>query len=778
MKHRYLFGLLLGVVCFCLYLFQVIYAGVKEKTIADLNSRQLIHARQAGRGIEYFFSDLITFLTKISESGHIIELDDQGKKEMDFALKTDRQEIKAITRVDETGRILYTLPYDGTAIGKDISYQKHIRKIMNTRKPVVSDVFTAVRGYNAVALHVPVFKGNEYRGTLGVLIDFQAISKKFLEDIRIGETGYAWMISRDGIELYCPVPGHTGKSVFENWKDFPSVISVAKEMVKGSPGDATYTFDQIRDRKTETVRKHAVYLPVKIGDTFWTIIVASSEDELLASLESFRNKLIFVIGLLFLGSAVFSFYGMRARGIVREEAKRQKTEKELRESEERYRDLVENATDLICTHDLKGTLLSVNAAAAKAGGFAPEEVVGLCIPDMLPQARRNEFDDYIKAIQRDKTAAGIMKIVTQAGEVRFWEYRNTLRTEGVPAPVARSMARDVTGEVLAKLALRKSEKRYRNILENIEDGYFEVDTAGNFTFFNVSTCRIIGYSENELMGRNNREFTDDENAKKIFKVFNEVYRTGIPTKAFDWELIRKDGSKCFVEMVVSLITDSNNVKTGFRGIVRDVTERKRSAEELDNSFKRLRAALGATIQAVAITVETRDPYTAGHQKRVADLSRAIATEMGLDINRTDGIRMAGVIHDLGKMAIPAEILSKPSRLSEIEYKLIKIHPRAGYDILKDVEFPWPIAQIVLQHHERLNGSGYPAGLKGEEILMEARIIAVADVVEAISSFRPYRPAQGMEKALGEIIQNKGILYDPAVVDACLCLFRDRGYKFV
>jgi putative nucleotidyltransferase with HDIG domain len=210
----------------------------------------------------------------------------------------------------------------------------------------------------------------------------------------------------------------------------------------------------------------------------------------------------------------------------------------------------------------------------------------------------------------------------------------------------------------------------------------------------------------------------------------------------------------------------------------DITERKRAEEELDNSFKRLRAALGGTIQTLAIASETRDPYTAGHQKRVADLSRAIATEMGLDSNRTDGIRMAGVIHDLGKMAIPAEILSKPSKLSAIEYNLIKTHPRAGYDILKDVEFPWPIAQIVLQHHERLDGSGYPAGLKGEEILMEARIIAVADVVEAIASYRPYRPALGMEKALGEITQNKGIFYDPAVVDACLRLFSEKGYKFV
>ena len=182
------------------------------------------------------------------------------------------------------------------------------------------------------------------------------------------------------------------------------------------------------------------------------------------------------------------------------------------------------------------------------------------------------------------------------------------------------------------------------------------------------------------------------------------------------------------------------------------------------------------IQAIALTVETKDPYTAGHQRRVSDLARAIAQEMGVPIEKVDGVRMAGVLHDLGKISVPAEILSKPTKLTDIEYGLIKIHPQAGYDILKEVEFPWPIAQIVLQHHERLNGSGYPQGLKGDEILLEARIIMVADVVEAMASHRPYRPGLGLDKALGEISGNKGILYDPAVVDACLKLFTQKGFE--
>jgi putative nucleotidyltransferase with HDIG domain len=179
---------------------------------------------------------------------------------------------------------------------------------------------------------------------------------------------------------------------------------------------------------------------------------------------------------------------------------------------------------------------------------------------------------------------------------------------------------------------------------------------------------------------------------------------------------------------------------------------------------------------MAVTVETRDPYTAGHQRRVADLARAIAAEMNLKSEQLDSVRMASMIHDIGKISIPSEILTKPTHLTDLEFNLIKTHSDSGYNILKDIEFPWPVANIVLQHHERMDGSGYPQGLKGSDILLEARIIAVADVVEAISSHRPYRPALGIEAALEEIEKNKGILYDNTVTDACLRLFREKSYQ--
>lgn len=200
-------------------------------------------------------------------------------------------------------------------------------------------------------------------------------------------------------------------------------------------------------------------------------------------------------------------------------------------------------------------------------------------------------------------------------------------------------------------------------------------------------------------------------------------------------------------------------------------------EELEQSLHMLRQALDGAVQAMALIVEARDPYTAGHQRRVTELTCAIAKEMAFPESQIDGIRMAAVIHDIGKIGVPAEILSKPGQLTQNEFSLVKTHPQVSYDILKEIQFPCPIAQIVLQHHESMDGSGYPAGLSGEDILPEARILGLADVVEALASHRPYRPALGIDKALEEISQNKGILYDPEVVDVCLKLFAQNGFKF-
>jgi len=230
-------------------------------------------------------------------------------------------------------------------------------------------------------------------------------------------------------------------------------------------------------------------------------------------------------------------------------------------------------------------------------------------------------------------------------------------------------------------------------------------------------------------------------------------------------------------MLISLEQNHAELLKSNRQLEREMRERKRAEEDLRRSLERLQVTMKGAIQAIAVTVEIRDPYTAGHQLRVADLSSAIAKELGFSKEQTEEIYLDAAVHDIGKIALPVEFLVKPGRLSEMELELFKPHAEMGYKILKPIGFPWPIAQVVLQHHERMDGSGYPRGLAGEEIVMEARILGVADTVEAMASDRPYRPALGIDKALEEIQRHRGVLYDPAVVDACLKLFTEKGFEF-
>ncbi len=680
-------------------------------------------------------------------------------------------------------------------------------------------------------------------------------------------------------------------------------------------------------------------------------------------------------------------------------------------------------------------LIDVNETALKTFLFSREDAIG------------KTNDELNIIVEEDKRQEALRKLMKQ-GCIEDYEMKFR-RKDGVIIDGSLSVeiigqnnhkyllavVTNITSRKLAEKAQKRNEEKYRTILETTEEGYYEIDLAGNFIFFNDPVCKLLGYTKKELMGMNNRHYTDKETAKKVFQAFNKVYRTGKPTKEFDWQIIRKDGSRRYIEQSAALIKDSSGKPIGFRGIFHDITERKQTEEllkqneeqyrlladhvkdqvwlmdmnlqikyispsaekllgytleelkqitvekllspssrekalkiaaeeipktaadpsysmnqlielelisktgqmlfmecafsvirdekgtpqsilgegrditerkkiedslrkseenfrhSLDDSalgvrivtsdgktlyankailniygyhhidelrntplhqrytpesfahFQRrqekrskgepgpsdyeisiirkdgeirhvhalrkeifwngqkqyqviyqditerrmaeaklketlntLRRSIKTTIQVLGIASEARDPYTAGHQRRVADLARAIATEMKLSHDTIEGIRMAGAIHDIGKISIPSEILCKPTMLTDLEFSLVKSHCQHSYEIIKDVESPWPLADIVYQHHERMDGSGYPQKLQGEDILIEARIIAVADVVEAIMSFRPYRPALGKDIALAEIEQNAGKLYDKAVVKACLKIFREKNFN--
>jgi len=328
------------------------------------------------------------------------------------------------------------------------------------------------------------------------------------------------------------------------------------------------------------------------------------------------------------------------------------------------------------------------------------------------------------------------------------------------------IARDITDR-------KRAENVYRTVADKSFAGVYIIQD-GAFKYINANAAAYAGYTAEELIGRKTMTIVHPDDRQQIRDDAKSMLR-GMRTSPYEFRMItRTGGFRWIIETVTPI---SYEGRQAFLGSCMDITDRKRTEKALEESFKSLRKALGATIQAMAVAVESRDPYTAGHQRRVADLARSIATKMGLSKDQIEGIRMAGMIHDLGKISVPADILNRPAGLTRIEFDIIKMHAQAGYEILKDIEFPWPIARMVLEHHERLDGSGYPHGLKGDDILPESKILSVADVVEAMASHRPYRPSYGIEKALEEISGNRDILYDAAVADTCIYLFRKDNYAF-
>ena len=313
--------------------------------------------------------------------------------------------------------------------------------------------------------------------------------------------------------------------------------------------------------------------------------------------------------------------------------------------------------------------------------------------------------------------------------------------------------------------IREREERYRSLFENSFDGIYRTTLEGKYIDVNPSLIKMLGY-------KNKDELVAIDIHKQLYVRKEDGPGPSQRNRIFEARLKKKDGS--IIEVVInSRVICKDGKPVYYEGIIRDVTERKIAEKNLKGSYQKLQKTLNDIINTLSSIIEIRDPYTSGHQKRVATLSAAIAEELGLDRDKVESIEIAALIHDIGKINIPLSILIRPGRLSEIEYDMIKTHSRLGYDMISRIEFPWPIADIILQHHERIDGSGYPKGLKDKYIILEAKILAVADVVEAMTSHRPYRPALGIKKALEEINQSKGKLYDSKVVDACIKLIKNK-----
>jgi PAS domain S-box-containing protein/putative nucleotidyltransferase with HDIG domain len=329
--------------------------------------------------------------------------------------------------------------------------------------------------------------------------------------------------------------------------------------------------------------------------------------------------------------------------------------------------------------------------------------------------------------------------------------------------------------VQAILSLGSDASLYRALFDQVAVGIAHSTLDGRVLDANPKLCELLGYGRAEMAGRSIGDLTHPEDVERFLRA-RERTRAGESSYEHNVRLVRQGGEAFWTHIATSLVRTPDGVPAYFISIVQDISREKDAERQIEQQVLRLQKAMRSTIDAIAIIGELRDPYTHGHEHRVGELAAAIAREMGLSPEQTEGIRIAGCLHDVGKICVPVEILTKPTRLRPEEFNLIKVHPQTGYDILKGIEFPWPIAEIVRQHHERMDGSGYPRGLKGAQILLEARIVAVADAVEAMAAHRPYRAGRGIDLALAEMEATRGRLYDGAVVDACLRLFRVRGLQ--
>jgi PAS domain S-box-containing protein len=468
-------------------------------------------------------------------------------------------------------------------------------------------------------------------------------------------------------------------------------------------------------------------------------------------------------------------------GISEDITERKKLEEALRRGEAKYRIIFEHAIEGIFQTTPDGRFIIANPALARIYGYGSSE-------EMLQAVTNMEEQLYVDPQDRMK----VLALYREQGYVQGYEvqlytkdkrkiwvsmYGRAIKDPQGNILYYEGITEDITSRKAAEEALRQTADYLNNLLDCANAPIIVWDPMLRITRFNHAFERFTGYSAHEVL---NKEigilFPLDTREESLNNIY--LASTGQRWESVEIPILLKDGAVKIALWNSATLYDHHGttpIATIAQG--QDITSRKAAEEELKQTTEKLRKSLEGTIQAMSITSETRDPYTAGHQRRVSSLAGAIAEEMGLSRDIVDNIMMAGNIHDIGKMSIPAEILSKPGILRDLERRLIQGHPRSGSDILKEAWLPAPIQEIVLQHHERINGSGYPQGLRGDEILLEARIIAVADVVEAMASHRPYRPAIGIDAALEEIEKNAGTLYDREAAGTCLRLFREKGFGF-
>jgi PAS domain S-box-containing protein/putative nucleotidyltransferase with HDIG domain len=445
-----------------------------------------------------------------------------------------------------------------------------------------------------------------------------------------------------------------------------------------------------------------------------------------------------------------------------------------------YQQIFDAFPDGVVLIDRDGCITAANRTQADIYGYgSPEDLIGLDATLLVaPSCRARSARVRQRRLSGENIPPVEYELVRRDGSTFHGETTATVLRgpDGTPSGYICT-TRDTTDRKRAEAALGESEERYQDLFNGAGEGMYQVTQDGELLSVNRALAHMLGYdSAADLIGTGEahlRAWAGPAERSRFKALLDKRGMVG----GYECQLVRTDGRKIWVSISTRALSGPSGQPPRYEGFVEDITERKLAVEARRASEVQLELTLRGAVTALGATTELRDPYTSGHQRRVAELAGAIATGLGRDEVRIDLLRIASLLHDIGKIVVPAEILSKPGRLSDAEMQLVRQHPAAGADIVRPIGFDLDVAEIIRQHHERLDGSGYPGGRRGREILWEARILAVADVVEAMISHRPYRPALPVTVAVRELEEGSGRLYEPAVCEVAISLVRDHGFAF-
>jgi len=744
---------LVGGGALCAMLLIGAYREARREALENLIAQETTLAQQAAKSIQENFLQAKGLAWSVAQNNHVIRMDAEGKQYLKSVLRENPREVLAITRLSATGDILYSMP-DNSVAGRNIADQRHVAQVLATHSPTVSDVFTSVQGFQAVALHIPVFQGEVFQGTLAFLLSFDTIARRHLKDLRVAETGYAFLYSQQGVLLYTPVPGLAGKSHLEVTEGFPALRHTIERMLKGEAGTATFTFNRVRDQDVGPAVKHAVFLPIKLGNTFWSVCVATPESEILHSIWRFGLYLVPLGTLVLLFTALGVGLGLRHFVQDREIALRRKTEAALRESEERYRSVIENISDVYYRTDAEGRLTMLSPSGAALLGYESSEML-LGSPIEMFWRNPVERGELMAAMRTQGSVREFaVELVDKAGRsVQVATSSNFYRDKDDNIAGVEGTFRDVGQRNHDRAALTESVRRFHSLFDHMAEGVVF------YSFVRSDSGRIVDYRIEEV----NHSFeaivgvrAKDVEQKRITEAFNvdqppflheyiQVAATGQPIQL---EFFASSRGK---HVSISVAPLGQN---GVAAIFQDITERKQMEEQL-----RFRAL--------------HDPLT-GLANRTLCLDRiALAGERAL---RRPGLTYAVVFIDLDRFKIINDSLGHEAGdllLREVANRLLACTRRLdtvcryGGDefalVLEELS-----AREVLRTLRRIRESlKNPVSIGGHSIQVEGSFGVAYPPAEPIGPEDILRNANIALHRAKHLGRNRVVVYKPSMHEAAI-----------